>query len=166
MSRLRAIGQHSDFCRPWGCDGLVCLRPSHLPAQQLSSLGVRTRSPPFLGSVAFFLSSSDCYRGFLTFRSLFEGQPSTLSGGSGRVLRSGLVAGSGLDADSQDWSYPSYLEVGEGHFSLRRDSVMLKWGKSYVGRDRRGGKESQLFSLIQIKRADWCWVTEAGQAGG
>ena len=42
---------------------------------------------------------------------------------------------------------------------------MLKWGRSYVGRDRRGGKESQLFSLIQIKRADWCWVTEAGQAG-
>ena len=115
--------------------------------------------------MAFFLSSSDCYRGFLTFRSLLEGPPSTLSGGSGRVLRSGPAAGSGLDADSQDRSYASYLNMGEGHFSHRRDSVMLKWGKSYVGRDRRGGKESQLFSLIQIKRADWCWVTEAGQAG-
>lgn len=115
--------------------------------------------------MAFFLSSSDCYRGLLTFRSLLEGPPSTLLGSSGRVLRSGPAAGSGLDADSQDRSYPPYLKVGEGHFSLRRDSVMLKWGKLYVGRDRRGGKESQLFSLIQIKRADWCWVTEAGQAG-
>lgn len=114
---------------------------------------MRTRSPPFLGDVAFFLSSSDCYRGFLTFRNLLKGLPSTLSGGSGWVLRSGLVTGSGLDADSQDRPYPSYLKAGEGHFSLRKDSVMLKWGKSYVGRDKRGRKESQLFSLIQIQRA-------------
>lgn len=126
---------------------------------------MRTRSPPFLEEVAFFLSSSDCYRAFLTFRYLLKGPPSTLSGGLGRVLRSGPAAGSGLDADSQDRPYPSYLKAGEGHFSLRKDSVMLKWGKSYVGRDKRGRKESQLFSLIQIKRAALV-LGDQGQGGG